>query len=253
MLSLPAVVACAAFWQFHPTIQMRDGKSATLIGSGPPVLFSPGVYGRSTWRVYGQLLRTMGENVTVAVVPGAVTTGTVDALTTELGVDRIGLVAHAACDPSLLRSRRVCRAALIDPIARPMLNSVQTATPTLVVRTELLETDERFPDFHRMLVRGDAVRESTWVDVGHADVLDDTWAELASKSRVWRGARSQTVLFGQWDRTAVRDALAQRKQVRTDYRVGVANEIVEFLLQDQGGATDTPAPLTSTADLEMAS
>ena len=239
ILVVAASAASAAL--FNPTVRLDSGKSATLLGRGPPVVFSSGLFGTSTWRMYSTLLGLLQGNVTIAAVPGPVAAGDVQELADAIGVDRVGFLSHSAFDPDILSSPCVTRAVVCDPIALPLLRSPRAACPTLVVRAGLLFDDERLPEFNRMRVEGEPVSAAVYDDVGHTDLLDDWWAEIAARSGIWRTTRGRrTATFRSWTKSdRMRDAARAR---RREHREELAARISEFLLPL---ALEEAAPLSA--------
>ena len=44
---------------FNPSIKLSNGKTATLNGQGPPVLFSTGLFGTMPKQFYNQLIKKL--------------------------------------------------------------------------------------------------------------------------------------------------------------------------------------------------
>ena len=96
MLSL--CVSSLAF--FARSIDVGRGRQATLQGTGPPVVFSTGLYGTMPTFLYNDLFSRMTKNVTLVRVDQALVSETaLEGVVRALGVDKVGLMAHS-------RSRR---------------------------------------------------------------------------------------------------------------------------------------------------
>ena len=222
--------ALLAFGFLNPTTRLDSGKTVTLIGNGPPVIFSSGLYGVSSWRIYSQLLHRVATNVTIAAVPGPVTANDVQLVSEAIGVDRVGFIAHSAFDPGILSSPRLARAVVCDPIAVPLTGAADAVCPTLVLRSELLVDDERLPQFNRMVIEGD-VEEFTFANVGHTDLLNDWWANVATNTNMFRSARAPAARFEEWSNTPRRRNVV--RESRSAYRHALASKITDFLLPRQ--------------------
>ena len=227
----------------NPTTKLESGKTVTLLGRGPPVVFSSGFFGVSTWRIYSDLLKRMSTNVTVAAVPGPVTANDIQQVTEAIGVDRVGFVSHSAFDPNILASPRLARAVVCDPITLPLTSAVDAFCPTLVVRSELLFDDDRLPQFNRMHIEGD-VEEFVFENVGHTDLLNDWWADVATSTKFWRSTRAPATSFEEWSNVPRGRNPARDK--RKTYRGELADRITTFLLPTgRDVAVDVLPPLSS--------
>ena len=215
-----------------PTVPVDNGRTAKLIGSGPPVLFSPGLLGLASWRFYTTFVDQLKPNVTVVVMPGPISANDVEAMADAIGAEGVGFVSHSALDANILESARVRRSVVCDPICLPWSRSeVVVAHPTLEVRASMLYDDQLLPRFNQVQLSGANVAREAY-DVGHADLLDDAWAELAAQTRLWSAVQPPMASYGDWSaanaRTGARDARARRKA----YRLALAERIADFMLED---------------------
>lgn len=257
MLAPLLTLSCApvgAWFNSAPTTRLRTGQRVSLHGSGPPVLFSSGLNGLLSRRVYSDLFRNLETNVTLVVlddaapVTAAVATDAADAL----GVDKLGFLAHFSVDASILDSERIGAAVLCDPVSMPTFGlngltqpSRQTRFPVLVWQTELAaDADARLPPFLAPNIDREALTVRTFDGVGVADLLDDAAADISKRALPWmRGAAAPVARFADWqfdrDRARGVDAL------RGAYRAAVARSAAEcFLLPEwewYGRAADEEA------------
>lgn len=241
LLLLFAAPATALLGNLFPdaVVRLRSGKSISLFGSrGPPVAFSSGLYGLMPRRLYTDLFAALTGNVTLVVLndPTPVTATVVEEAADAIGVDRVGFLAHSAFDDAVLRSPRVHRAVLCDPVATPRWlgwgaasNAPRADLDLLVVKAERAydaSSTTPLPDFLFPELPGGAVVE-TAVGVGHADVLDDRWADLAPRLLPWmRGAERPTVGFDEWSR---RRRITDPTTTRAAYRAWLAERIVQLM------------------------
>lgn len=236
MLAALALLGAAAAPGFllnaAPTVPVDNGRTAKLIGAGPPVVFSPGLLGLASWRFYTAFVDQLKPNVTVVVMPGPISASDVEAAADAIGAETVGFVSHSALDANILESGRVRRSVVCDPICLPWSKSeVVVAHPTLEVRASMLYNDQLLPRFNQVQLSGAKVMREAY-GVGHADLLDDAWAELAAQTRLWSAVQPPRASFGDWSaanaRTGVRDARAGRKA----YRLALAKRVAEFMLDD---------------------
>ena len=68
----------------------------------------------------------------------------------------------------------------------------------------------------------------TFPDVGHSDILDDTWAEIAKKIPWISGARMKQVKFREWDVRGSKNPNVNN--IRANYRRNLATRAIEHIL-----------------------
>ena len=190
-------------------------------------------------RLYTSLFSQLTKDVTL-VVPedvAPVTAGTVDAVADALAVDKIALLSHSSLDSNILDSPRIKAAVLCDPVVLPNLDWMQggfvppTSSPPYpvrVLRAELAYAEETpgIPDMISPSFDVD-VSVRTFTGVGHADILDDTWAKLGSDVIPWmKGAVPPPAPFATWSM----DARSKTSQLRKQYRAEVAADVLTHLL-----------------------
>lgn len=250
-MMLTLLHATLAFLGARTTVRVENGRSFALHGSGPPVLFSTGGFGTMPRIIYAEFCDLLKRNVTVIVPRDMQGIMAIDArrLALSLGVESVGLFTHSSFDRNLLKSRYVSRAMLCDPISFPIFRMSGAASalattdiPTLVVRAARThgERDEAagdgwtVPDAFRLVVEGEHVHDDSVEDVGHVDILDDLYANLANNNRWFRGMRMPTVPYIEWIQT--RDA--PRRDIasaRSAYRRAIAAKAADFFLDDCAG------------------
>ena len=129
-MGFTVVLLSLSFWN-PSSVVLPHGKRASLHGSGPPVLFSSGLFGLMPRRLYTKLFQELSQNVTLAVIEDASATSATDVsgLAYSLGVDGVGLLAHSAIDVNVLQSPHVRAAVLCDPVVLPRWGSAFGASP----------------------------------------------------------------------------------------------------------------------------
>jgi hypothetical protein len=254
MLAAAATLSILGF--FEPTLRLRDsGRQIALHGTGPPVVFSSGLFGLMPQRIYTKLFREMEDRVTLVVLrdPAPVTRDVVEEIADTLAVDKVGFFAHSSFDAQILDSSRLGAAVLCDPVTLPRLelpladldlraafrsSSVEGGDAgVLLIRAGLAyEEGASSPPIPEYLApRVDAARatEVTLDGVGHADLLDDTWADLGARALPWmQGATQPSRAFREWTYDRGGGALGQ---TRADYRRRVAGLALAHILPDEEG------------------
>jgi hypothetical protein len=243
LLLLPTAAAFLA-----PTVKLPDsGQTLSLHGSGPPVVFSSGLFGLMPRRLYTKLFALLGDHVTLAVLDDAapVTATVVEGAADALGAEQVGFLAHSSFDAAILASKRVRRSVLCDPVVLPELDLRSGLTsPRVTARGDVLQLraghaydgaggQAPIPEFLSPTLASTAVATRvTLPEMGHADLLDDPWAELGPRVLPWmRGASAPAVPFGEWtfQRGRGRDEV---REARAAYRARVAELARAHLLDD---------------------
>ena len=97
------------------------------------------------------------------------------------------------------------------------------------------ETSPGIPDMISPRIIGNNTTVRTFEDVGHADLLDDTWAELGRTVMPWMtGVVSPQVAFSDWSATARTKA----SDIRRMYRRDVADDVIEHMLHRHPPTTE---------------
>lgn len=227
---MTAILTFCCFVGFARRLTTPQGKRVEVRGTGPPVLFSSGLYGTMPHWAYSSFLNKVRKRLSIVHVDGVVGAAELEDLADALGVRTMGAIVHSAVRRDLIASPRLCRAVLLDPVAVPWpFASNQSATPALVVRAER-SYNARVPFVPPPLALEPPEGAVTVFQpgVGHSDILDDMWADLADRIGI-RGARSEqpaAVEYAQWSAPATE---ADPRARRLAYRDRVATMTVEFL------------------------
>lgn len=228
-----------------PSVRTPAGNRVTLHGNGPPVLFSSGLFGTMPRQLYTELFRHISTDLTLVVVEGLgpITAEVVDDVADALAVERIGFLSHSSLDSDILNSSRIQSAVLCDPVVMPKLDWTRggfvapDSEPDFPVR--ILKAarayEEETPGIPEMIspnIQSDDVSDRTFDSMGHADLLDDTWAEVGRQSIPWmKGADAPVSTFDAWSF----DARRRSSELRDTYRQEVADEIVAHILKQSNG------------------
>ena len=244
MLSL--CVSSLAF--FARSIDVGRGRQATLQGTGPPVVFSTGLYGTMPTFLYNDLFSRMTKNVTLVRVDQALVSETaLEGVVRALGVDKVGLMAHSSFDVSILASPVLRSVVLCDPVVFPAVAmpsmfatpelappAVELAAPVLNIRAGR-SYDPALTPIPEYL-KPQPTDESLWTEVtvpgvGHADVLDDVWADMGPRFIPWmNGPEPPSKPFREWSREDSKASTT--RAVRHAYRQQVADLALAHLLAE---------------------
>tara|TARA_Y100000816_G_scaffold50644_1_gene32258 strand:- start:4054 stop:4863 length:810 start_codon:yes stop_codon:yes gene_type:complete len=243
MLSKLIIIGLASVSAFfNPSVKLSSGRTATLNGRGPPVLFSTGLFGTMPQQFYNEVIKNLKHNVTVVTLDGIMPIMPKDItdLADTLKVDTITYVGHSSFNPYLLETDRINNALLIDPIVIPELNingvlsgglnniegrSVTLDYPVVVIKSEkLYQSKLDLPRWQELKINGD-VHSEIYDGVGHPDILDDTWANVAKSTDLWGTAQGETMTFKEWKY----DSKNTIPSIRKEYRQYISNKILDLI------------------------
>lgn len=238
---LATLLLASAFLNSPPTVSVGSQR-VSLHGSGPPVVFSSGLFGLMPRRLYTKLFRQLEADVTLVVLDTAapVTLEAVEGIAAALGVEQVGFMSHSSFDGRILESPRVRSAVLCDPVTVPTVGlglqlgrrAVENgALDTLVVKAEHAYAGTGgtpIPEYLLPDVHGST--EVTFPGVGHADVLDDLWADVAVRSFPFMsGARAPMTPYLDW--RFHREDPGRIREVRAEYRARLGAAAVHHFLK----------------------
>lgn len=224
------------FFNTNTNIKLSSGKTAILDGKGPPLLFSGGLYGTMPKRFYSKLLNDLKKNVTVVSIENfnIIEPEDIDNIVDKLRVDSIAFLSHSSFKPEVLENDKINSAVLLDPICLPKINFVGITRPyayidypVLIIRSEkLYNTENPLPEWQELEIESDkCVIDEVYKDVGHPDILDDSWADIAKNLGFWSMAEQDIVEFKDWRPNLKTNVATIRKQ----YRKSTSNKILEFI------------------------
>lgn len=217
---------------FNPTIKLNSGKKAKIIGKGPPLFFSPGLFGTMPSFFYSNLINNLKKNLTIVVIDDykPINFKDLNDITDKLSVDNIAYLSHSSFFPETLESNVINSAFLLDPICLPNINfnginnpSVSLNYPVHIIRSEkLYDTDVPLPEWQELDIYTSNIIDETYNDVGHPDILDDTWADIAKSLDLWGTAENRIVSFKEWKFVNTKNDI---KNIRKEYRNYVCEKI----------------------------
>jgi hypothetical protein len=219
---------------FGSSLKLSSGKTLSLIGKGPPLFFSTGLYGTMPRLFYSNLVDKLKKNMTVVTLDGVnpITKKDIEDVTDTLRVDTMSYLSHSSFNPEVLETNKLNNAILIDPICLPKVNFngiekpyAKVDCPVLIIRAEkLYDADVPLPEWQEIEIEGD-VQDEMYKDVGHPDILDDTWSEFANNLGFWNTASGELMEFKDWKY----DKKNQIPQIRKDYRQYVSDKTLNFI------------------------
>ncbi len=217
-------------FQFNP--RTKSNREINVMGKGPPLLFSPGLFGTMPKHFYGELLNNLKKNVTIITINDflPLKIDDIDEIATALSVDKLSLLTHSSFDPPILTSERLNLAILCDPISIPTIDltgihpkSVETGIPIYGIKAEKAYFAQNpVPEFQNPIIEGNYEFE-IYPGVGHVDILNDFWSELALKTGLWEGISPEVVNYNEWKK------IPTNKPDRKKYRKYVSDKILEFI------------------------
>ena len=238
MFSLTSILALS-FNLFNPSIMLNSGKRLSVIGNGPPVVFSAGLYGTMPRLLYNDFINTLKNNITIVSINDfkPITKTDIDDIANSLGVDSVSYISHSSFYPEVLESKKINKAILIDPICLPKIdiegmNSLEIKPPKINVdyplkifkAEKLYNTKKPLPDWQTPTIEGN-VDDEIIVNIGHPDILDDFWANIAKKIGFWETTEGEIVNHKDWKFTQKNNIEKSRKE----YRNYISDKCLKFL------------------------
>ena len=248
---LPSLLLLLLFATASPAYVLRlpSGKTVSAKGKGPPVAFSTGLYNTMPSFLYGRLLSELRKNLTVVTLDASWTPPLLDEACSRLGVARVGLMTHSSFDARLLESPRLQAAVVCDPVSLPRLGGEALLSPSLVHAScpvldlragEVYEEEGTgIPSYLSPLLADEEAYSRVVLDgFGHADLLDDVYAEAGTRALPWmrgvRARRRDEVPFSEWfpaSSGSPPSSPPSKAQARDAYRKEVAALAVRHLCE----------------------
>ena len=209
-------------------------------------MFSGGLYGSMTHRIYSQLINDLKKDFTIINFNniGLTKREDLESLADALGVKKIGFISHSSVDHTILESNRLEKAVLCDPVGLPNIQNGFTSSTITSIAPVLLLNDEKaynseFPfiiNGFSLDIMGADVIEETFQEMGHADILDDTWANVAGHWGIEGVKFSPSKLnFDEWSNDLRQTS--EKTQIRNEYRSKIASKIKDFFFQKKDEVT----------------
>tara|TARA_B100000579_G_scaffold234186_1_gene191952 strand:+ start:6647 stop:7417 length:771 start_codon:yes stop_codon:yes gene_type:complete len=218
-----------------PTIRLSSGKTLTIDGNGPPLLFSTGLYGTMPRHFYNELIDNLKKTMSVVTIDGLnpITPKDIADVVNTLKVDTIAYMSHSSFNPEVLETDKINSAVLVDPICIPSIDyngvhkpAVDVDYPVLVLRAEkLYKTEVPLPEWQELEINGEDISDEMSEGVGHPDILDDLWGEVAIKLGLWGTAERESMNFKDWKF----DTENSIPKLRKNYREKTSKRALEFI------------------------
>ena len=218
----------------NPSIKLNSGKTLSLSGEGPPLLFSSGLFGTMPMFIYSDFLNKLKNNFTVVKINNnlPLNNNDIEDVVKTLSVENIGYLSHSSFDPRVLETDKINNAVLIDPICLPRvdingLNSqeIDVNYPVLLLKSgKLYNSTPTIPEWQEPIFKKE-VDEIIYDNVGHPDILDNRWADLAKTNGFWDTTNGNVQNYKDWkyNKNSI-------KKIREEYREFVAEICKEFIL-----------------------
>lgn len=224
---------------FYPSAKLNSGKKITIKGNGQPVLLSTGLFGTIPQLFYSNLINNLKHNFSIIEINGynPIVKEDISDIVNSLSVSSIGYISHSSFNPDVLETCKINSAVLIDPICIPRISpqgiqprDIYINYPIQIFYAEkLLHNGTPLPDWQRPNFYGSInIKSEIIKDVGHPDILDNYWADIAKGLKLWSTAENELVDFNKWTYTNSNSI----KRTRMEYRKLVANRCIEFIGKD---------------------
>lgn len=230
------------FQLFNPSIKLSSGKDLSLVGTGPPVIFSSGLFNTMPRFLYNDLVNKLKHNVTVVTITdfSPLTKSDVNDIANTLNVNQVSYISHSSFNPEVLESDKINKAILVDPICLPQVNvgtfsqidvdrvNIDVKFPVMILKAEkLYEGVKTLPEWQDPEING-IVYSEVVENVGHPDLLDDVWADVAKSLGFWETAQGDKMDFKDWKFIKNNNV----KEIRKNYRDYVAEKSLNFINND---------------------
>lgn len=219
---------------FTPVVKLDSGRQISLIGNGPPVVFSPGLFGIMPRRIYSNFINKLKKEVTIISFDdlSPISVKDIDDISKSIMADSVVFLSHSSFDNNILKSDKINHAILCDPITNPDLGfeglkqePIDNNYPCLIIRAEkAYSTKVPIPNFLNPNLKGE-IEDITYNDVGHIDILDDFWADFAKKYGFWDSADPNIMKFWDWKKIPNSDL----NKKRDEYRTFLVKKMIEFI------------------------
>lgn len=259
MLSIISL-AFFSFQLFNPTVKLSSGKQVSLVGTGPPVIFSSGLFSTMPRSLYNDFINNLKKNVTIVSLNNfnPLSKRDINDIVDSLNVNSISYISHSSFQPDILESDKINKAVLVDPICLPKINvgslnsvdlnavNIDVKFPVMIFKAaKLYEGDKTLPEWQDPSIKGIVCSEVV-DNVGHPDLLDDTWADIAKNLGFWNTADGEKVDFKDWK--FIKNS--NIKEIRKKYRDYLADKTLAFINNDNIQIPINPEVLTKNLEME---
>lgn len=219
---------------FTPSVKTSSGQKIKIVGQGPPFLFSTGLFGTMPSAFYGEFINCLKKNITIVSIDdfNPINENTIYEVCNALNVDKIGYIGHSSFFPEVLDNDFIEKAILLDPINLPWLNFdgftnsvINLDYPLYIIKSgKLYSGSKTLPEWQDPEFKND-VQTLVYNDVGHPDILDNTWANIAKSIGLWEMAEGEKMNYTNWKF----NVKTEIPKIRKTYRKNIAHKISEFI------------------------
>jgi len=180
--------------------KLPSGRLISSSGNGPKLLLTTGLLGTMPPFLYRDLRNILDENFFVVTYNDfkPVNKDSIKELYDYFNNEKFGLLTHSSFSPEILDKAYLNYAVLCDPIVIPdfrrgklMGRRMNAEIPIVSIKAEYLyNSNKQLPHYQDPEIIGD-IKEIIYSGVGHADLLNNLWADLAKFSSLWLGTDSK--------------------------------------------------------------
>lgn len=225
-----------------PSIKLESGKNIYIKGTGPPLLFSTGLFGSMPNFIYNNIQKKLSKNNSLILTEDykPLLFSDIKEIVDALEVDYISLFAHSSIDPKIIESKYLNKIILCDPITVPDINidgltnkKIYPTGKVLIIKAEkLYNSDLTLPNYQNPIIKNNNIHaEITYKNVGHPDILDNIWSDLAINTNLWRGIipEKKIVKFNEWKFKKKTNNKKKVLILRDKYKNFIINQTHSFL------------------------
>ena len=178
---------------FDASLKLNSGNRIKLKGNGPPVLFSTGWFGTMPTQFYSDFLSQLERNNTIITLDGGINSPSdkiIEEISEAIAVDSIGFISHSSIPKSIFASKKINRAIMMDPIIVPLSPQTSYFDAFFIKAEKSYSSNIGIPDFLTPNIQHESM---IYMGVGHPDILDNFWADIAEKIGFWNDYRRLNV------------------------------------------------------------
>tara|TARA_B100001741_G_C16553761_1_gene601080 strand:+ start:2855 stop:3550 length:696 start_codon:yes stop_codon:yes gene_type:complete len=214
-------------------VHLNNGNYHKMVGNGPPVIFSSGLFGTMPSFMYNDIIDNLKQNMTLILPSGnPIGTDTITEIANKLSVQKIGVITHSSFDYEILNNEVVEKAVAIDPVSFPQITlqsrSIKPVFDVLTFNTRMsqMASIPFIPNAFELNINTDD--KILCEHMGHSDILDDMWADIADTMGI-KGVTDISLnkqTFSDWKFLKA----SNKKEIRSEFRTMVCDKIRDFML-----------------------
>tara|TARA_B100001989_G_C24547461_1_gene471931 strand:+ start:761 stop:1372 length:612 start_codon:yes stop_codon:yes gene_type:complete len=168
--------------------------SFTITGKGPVTVFSSGLYGFMPPKTYSFFVEELTKDYSVLTTRNfsPMLKKNVERYCNQMEIKEFIFVSHSSFDHTILESKFCKEAFLIDPVSLPEFplrnRRIYTDIPTTIIKCKYSYNNHKtnpfiLPGFSTH-IEGDDIKLFD-LEAGHIDILDNFWANLGRRFRIY--------------------------------------------------------------------